>query len=118
MHDPRQRRLFSQKDLKDLFTLNEDTGAIGKGGEGITDTGRRLGDGVVQREQIEFQQQKNSNSDNNQTLKSVLSSRGLAGIWDHDSIETSKDVDTVDELERHAYRVAEKAAGKNSLLIR
>ena len=38
LQDPRQRRLFSQRDLRDLFTLKADTGSVRSGGDGATDT--------------------------------------------------------------------------------
>jgi len=48
LQDPKQRRLFSQKDLKDLFTLQPDTKSISEGGSGVTETGDVVrGSGVV-----------------------------------------------------------------------
>eukprot|EP00957_Ditylum_brightwellii_P212233 15367115-Ditylum_brightwellii.AAC.1 len=38
LQDPRQRRLFSQRDLRDLFTLKADVGSVAKGGDGCTET--------------------------------------------------------------------------------
>jgi DNA excision repair protein ERCC-6 len=38
LQDPRQRRLFSQKYLKDLFTLKADNGSVISGGDGLTKT--------------------------------------------------------------------------------
>ena len=113
LQDPRQRRIFSQKDLKDLFTLKEDIGSMGKGGEGVTETGAKLGSGVIQPTQIKDLHNKNEESlkDNIDTLKSVLSSKGLAGIWDHDFSSISK-FSSANDLEDEAVRVAKKAAGK------
>lgn len=108
--------MFSQKDLKDLFTLKDDIGAVGRGGEGVTETGDKLGDGVIQPNEINYNDntsssKKVSSQDDLDTLKIVLSSKGLAGIWDHDFVGNSK-LSTTNELENEAVRVANKAAGE------
>ena len=39
LKDPRQRRLFSQRDIRYLFTLKPDIYSVSRGGERLTETG-------------------------------------------------------------------------------
>jgi len=111
LQDPKQRRLFSQKDLRDLFTLKADTGSISKGGDGFTETGQITKGGGV----YNVDDDKDSSSDhpdNGNTLEAVMKSRGLAGVFDHDFIDkpnATKKSRTVQEMEDQAKRVAQKA---------
>jgi DNA excision repair protein ERCC-6 len=111
LQDPRQRRLFSQKDLRDLFTLKTNVHSVSKGGDGITETGELTkGRGVVDVDA-------NANSgqeagENKETLAEVLKSKGLAGIFDHDIVDkpyATKSL-SVKEMELEASRVASRAA--------
>ena len=87
LQDPRQRRLFSQKDLKDLFTLRADNGSLIAGGDGSTETSELTrGDGYVDPDEVAS---KKSPSDDGETMRTVLKSKGLAGVFDHDVIESS-----------------------------
>lgn len=109
LQDPRQRRMFSQKDLRDLFTLKKDVSSVSKGGDGFTETGEiTQGRGVLDPEVIDSEEY----DDNKQTLNEVLKTKGLAGIFDHDVIEkpfASKSL-TRNEIEIQAKERAKKAA--------
>lgn len=115
LQDPRQRRLFSQKDLRDLFTLKADVDSVAKGGEGVTETGALTkGRGVVD---VDIEDRKKSGDEkdqegNKETLEEVLKSKGLAGIFDHDVVDTpyAKKSFTVREMEEQATKVADRAA--------
>jgi DNA excision repair protein ERCC-6 len=110
LQDPRQRRLFSQKDLKDLFTLKADTGSVRSGGDGLTETGAATKSvGVVDQE---IEPVKETSRDDSETLKSVLKSKGLAGVFDHHFLDpdSSRKSVTVREMEDQAKRVAREAA--------
>ena len=86
LQDPKQRRLFSQKDLKDLFTLKSDTKDITETGEitrgkGVVDVS--IPDSDDASENNDEQQQKSN------TLEVVMKSKGLCGVFDHDFVENS-----------------------------
>lgn len=102
LHDPRQRRLFSQRDLRDLFTLKSDAS---------TETSEiTRGIGVVDRsDQLVGEPSK----DDDETLKNVMTSKGLAGVFDHHFVEndTSRKSTTVREMEEQAKQVARDAVG-------
>ena len=110
LQDPKQRRLFSQKDLRDLFTLKADskdateTGDIAKGhgvvGMNITD------------EPPNSENDDEHLIDNSHTLEAVMKSKGLCGVFDHDFVENtiSKKPISVVEMEECARKVALKAA--------
>ncbi len=111
LQDPKQRRLFSQKDLRDLFTLRADssnvteTGEITKGG-GVVDMNSSI-------EPICHEELGGQPCDNNNTLKAVLNSKGICGIFDHDFVESSstkKKAQSVVEMEENARKMAVKAA--------
>jgi DNA excision repair protein ERCC-6 len=108
LQDPRQRRLFSQNDLRDLFSLAPDTGSLGSGGDGITETSKvTKGIGVVD----VVADLSNEKDDNEATLKDIMTSKGLAGIFDHHSVEPDhkRQSTTVREMEVQAKRVAKEA---------
>jgi len=111
LQDPRQRRIFSQQDLRDLFTLKPDQDSISKGGNGITETGQ------ITRKRGVLDLQKNndrpeSSTDNKDTLEAVLKSKGLAGVFDHDFIEKpcSQKSQLARDREEKAKEVALRAA--------
>lgn len=109
LQDPKQRRLFSHRDLRDLFTLTADTGSVRSGADGITETSKvTRGIGVVDT----TTDLSSENDDNEATLKNVMKSKGLAGIFDHHSVEPDhkRKSTTVLEMEVHAKRVAKEAA--------
>lgn len=109
LQDPRQRRMFSQNDLRDLFTLKRDVSSLVKGGDGVTETGEiAKGRGVVDIENINDEEV----DDNKETIEEVLKSKGLAGIFDHDVIDKpfAKKSLTADEMELQAKQRARKAA--------
>jgi hypothetical protein len=108
LQDPRQRRLFSQNDLRDLFSLAPDTSSLGSGGDGITETSKvTKGIGVVD----VVADLSNEKDDNEATLKDIITSKGLAGIFDHHSVEPDhkRKSTTVREMEVQAKRVAKEA---------
>lgn len=110
LQDPKQRRLFSQRDLRDLFSLGEDSGSVRSGGDGITETSKvTRGIGVVDAD-VDLRGD-SENDDNTATLKKVMKSQGLAGIFDHHSVEFEhkRKSTTVREMEEHAKRVSKEA---------
>mmetsp|Transcript_4359 Transcript_4359/g.10213 ORF Transcript_4359/g.10213 Transcript_4359/m.10213 type:complete len:1276 (+) Transcript_4359:56-3883(+) len=110
LQDARQRRLFSQKDLKDLFSLKADGGSVISGGDGLTETGELTkGDGYVDPDEDPAVEDPN---DDGETLRTVLKSKGLAGVFDHGMIENNKSSKktSVREMEVKAKRIAKEAA--------
>lgn len=108
LQDPRQRRLFSQRDLKDLFTLKADTGSVGGGADGLTETSEATkGVGVVGHDEATDGAMK----DDEDTLRDIMKSKGLAGIFDHGVVEedSRRKSTTVREMEEQAKRVARDA---------
>ena len=111
LQDPKQKRLFSQKDLKDLFTLKADTNDSTETGE-IT-----KGLGVVE---INFSGERSTPEngdeqpvDNSNTLEAVIKSRGICGVFDHDFVENSsskKKALSEVEMEENARKEAIRAA--------
>ena len=87
--DPKQRRLFSQKDLRDLFTLKADTGSVARGGDGMTVTGEiTKGGGVIDAPAQGTADETDKNKKDDQaTLEEVMKSKGLAGVFDHDFVD-------------------------------
>lgn len=114
LQDPRQKRMFSQKDLRDLFTLKSDIRATG--GNGVTETGELTkGKGVINADDIENESpscEADDLQDNKDTLDEVLKAKGLAGIFDHDIIDQpfAKKSQTAQEMEEQAKKVAARAA--------
>jgi DNA excision repair protein ERCC-6 len=110
LQDPRQRRLFSQRDLKDLFTLKADTGSVRSGGDGLTETGAvTRGVGVID---PDMEPAKETSRDDKETMKTVLKSKGLAGVFDHHFLDpdSSRKSVTAREMEEQAKQVARDAA--------
>jgi len=111
LQDPKQRRLFSSRDLKDLFTLKADT-------NNVTETGKiTKGRGVIDmKNDDELSESENKDeqpAENNDTLEVVMKSKGLCGVFDHDFVENSsaaKKPLSVVEMEENARKVAIKAA--------
>jgi DNA excision repair protein ERCC-6 len=109
LQDPRQRRLFSQRDLKDLFTLKADGGSVISGGEGLTETGELTkGAGYVDPDE---EAARENSTDDGETMKTVLKSQGLAGVFDHRVVETNgpSKTSSVREMEDKAKRIAREA---------
>jgi DNA excision repair protein ERCC-6 len=110
LQDARQRRLFSQKDLKDLFSLKADSGSVISGSDGLTETGELTkGDGYVDPDE---DPSTTVSSDDGETMRTVLKSRGLAGVFDHGIVENHDVVKkaSVREMEAKAKRIAREAA--------
>lgn len=110
LQDPKQRRLFSQKDLKDLFTLKADTKDITETGEitrgkGVVDV--NIPDAAAASENNDEEQPSNNN-----TLEVVMKSKGLCGVFDHDFVENAsskkKSMSQI-EMEDDAKKTALKA---------
>jgi DNA excision repair protein ERCC-6 len=101
LQDPKQRRMFSQKDLKDLFTLKSNDAS----GEKLSETAQLMkAKGVI----------KSCDShDDRSDLGALLRSKGLAFVFDHDVVEessSSKNKTRVDiEMEEKAKQAAERA---------
>jgi DNA excision repair protein ERCC-6 len=111
LQDPRQRRLFSQKDLKDLFSLKVDSGSVISGSEGLTETAQLTkGRGYVDPDE-EGPEASANDRDDGETMHSVLKSKGLAGIFDHDMVESNKTSkkESEREMEENAKKVARAA---------
>jgi DNA excision repair protein ERCC-6 len=115
LQDPKQRRLFSQKDLRDLFTLKANTN------DSTTETGEiTKGLGAVEMNGIDEQRihengdkQSGEPGDNNNTLEAVIKSKGICGVFDHDFVENSslkKKPLSVVEMEENARKEAIRAA--------
>ncbi|KAL7495615.1 hypothetical protein ACHAWT_005016 [Skeletonema menzelii] len=107
LQDPKQRRLFSQKDLKDLFTLKADT-------KDITETGEiTRGKGVVDVDTAAASEGNDEDQPQKKTtLEVVMKSRGLCGVFDHDFVEnssTKKKSISEKEMEHDAKKTALKA---------
>jgi DNA excision repair protein ERCC-6 len=113
LQDPKQRRLFSQRALHDLFSLAADTGSVRAGGDGLTDTGKvTKGVGVLDLDQdIDDGDKGDGNGDNQRTLRKVMKSKGLAGVFDHNYLdeEPSRKSTTAREMEEQAKQVAREA---------
>ncbi|KAL9180108.1 hypothetical protein ACHAXT_008078 [Thalassiosira profunda] len=107
LQDPKQRRLFSQKDLKDLFSLKAPTKEVTETGE-IT-----KGRGVVEMpvKANDAEEDDKPPADNNDTLETVMKSKGLCGVFDHDFVEnaTAKKSTVEQEMEENAKKVARNA---------
>jgi hypothetical protein len=104
--------MFSQRDLKDLFTLSADSGSVRSGGDGMTATSKiTKGHGVVNADDSDDDEERGPN-DNNATLKKVMKSKGLAGIFDHHTVEASTKGKSASaqEMEEQAKRIAREAA--------
>ena len=110
LQDPKQRRLFSQKDLRDLFTLKADTNSSTETGD-IT-----KGQGVVEmNSSVEPSKSENDDEvpDNSNTLEAVIKSKGICGVFDHDFVENSsakKKSLSVVEMEENARKEAIRKA--------
>lgn len=114
LQDPKQRRLFSQRDLNDLFSLSADTGSMRAGGDGLTDTGKvTRGLGVVDLEHDvgSAKTESEQSDDNNATIRKVMKSKGLAGVFDHHYLEDdpTRKSTTARELEERAKKIAKDA---------
>jgi DNA excision repair protein ERCC-6 len=111
LQDAQQRRLFSQRDLKDLFSLKADGGSVISGGDGLTETGELTkGDGYVDPDYDE-NTNTNKNVDDGETMRTVLKSKGLAGVFDHGVVENPDHAKkaSVREMEARAKIIAKEA---------
>ena len=122
LQDPRQQRLFSQRDLRDIFTLKPDIYSVSRGSEGITETGEiTKGAGVLDPyDDVEKPEPYGGNQDNQDTLEVVLRSKGLEGVFDHDFVEKpnsgkTRSVRKMEEVEKSVARRAARAL-KESLV--
>jgi DNA excision repair protein ERCC-6 len=115
LQDPRQRRLFSQKDLHDLLTLQPDNGTARSGGEGLIDTTERIEKARQREEGAAYNLSvAEVSQDDGETLHNILKSKGLVGIFDHNFVDPSGASDSksssVREMEEQATRIAKEAA--------
>ena len=111
LQDPKQRRLFSQKDLRDLFTLKAESNSSTETGD-IT-----KGQGVVEMNSSvkpnESEDDDEQPGDNSNTLEAVIKSKGICGVFDHDFVENSsakKKSLSVVEMEENARKEAKRKA--------
>jgi DNA excision repair protein ERCC-6 len=116
LQDPRQRRLFSQRDLRDFFTLKADAGSLAAGGDGLTETGELTrGSGVVDPDEaanVVSSDGDDAQRENLDTLQTVMKSKGLAGVFDHDVVEGARSTTNARqrEMEEKAKSIATQAA--------
>ena len=114
LHDPRQRRLFSQKDLHDLLTLQPDNGRAQAGSGGMVDTADRIAKADKSKKGDYYNTSRTEVSqDDGETLQCVLKSKGLAGVFDHNFVDPSASGNkaaSVREMEDQAKRIAKEAA--------
>ena len=105
--------MFSQKDLRDLFTLKPDC-SYSSTEDGFTETGELTkGRGVINIDDVnESDEIDDDAKDNKNTLDEVLKSKGLAGIFDHDVVDKpfAKKSLTAQEIEQQAKKAASRAA--------
>lgn len=106
LQDTKQRRLFSQRDLRNLFTLSADGGSVRSGANGITET-TVVTNGIGVVDSVDL-----ASDGNDIALKKLMKSKGLAGIFDHHSIEPDhkRKSSTIREMEERAKQVAKEAA--------
>lgn len=101
LQDPKQRRLFSQKDLRDLFTLKSDDAS----GENLSETAYLMkANGVVHTAE--------SKDEDKNTIGALLRNKGLAYVFDHDVVDessTSKKSRVEKEMEEKAKDAADRA---------
>eukprot|EP00536_Pseudo-nitzschia_multiseries_P012048 jgi/Psemu1/298000/fgenesh1_pm.440_\ len=110
LQNSKQRRLFTHKDLKDLFSLKADTGSVAGGNDGMTETSELTkGEGYVDPDDEHFVT--DDQQDDGETMKTVLKSKGLAGIFDHDVVEgkSKNKRASVKEMEEKAKKIAREA---------
>jgi len=137
LQDPRQRRLFSRNDLKDFFTLKADGASVKEGGDGYTETGDLMrGAGVVEAGERGAGEEEGGGgggekrradalrgrkgdvsagegegASEDRTLEKVMKSKGLAGVFDHDFVDTSSNRSVAaKEIEDRAKDIAKRAA--------
>mmetsp|Transcript_4390 Transcript_4390/g.6502 ORF Transcript_4390/g.6502 Transcript_4390/m.6502 type:complete len:460 (+) Transcript_4390:1526-2905(+) len=101
LQDPKQRRLFSQKDLRDLFTLKSDDAS----GENLSETAYLMkANGVVHAAE--------SKDEDKNTIGALLRNKGLAYVFDHDVVDESsscKKSRVEKEMEEKAQDAADRA---------
>jgi len=110
LQNSKQRRLFTKKDLKDLFSLKADNGSIVSGAEGVTETSQLTkGDGYVDPD--DEAATRINQEDDGETMRTVLKSKGLAGIFDHDVVEGKSNGKrtSIREMETRAKQIAREA---------
>lgn len=93
-----------------MFSLKADNGSIVSGAEGLTETSQLTkGDGYIDPDD-ELATQTNQ-EDDGETMRTVLKSQGLAGIFDHDVVEgkTKDKRASVREMEARAKQIARDA---------
>jgi hypothetical protein len=93
-----------------LFSLKADNGSIVSGAEGVTETSHLTkGDGYVNPDD-ELATRSNQ-EDDGETMRTVLRSNGLAGIFDHDVVEgkSKGKKASVREMEARAKQIAREA---------
>ena len=109
LQDPKQRRLFSQKDLRDLFSLRSDDAR----GEQLTETAQLMkAKGVIKPKDAEQDpSDAPSKNDDSNALSALLRSKGLAGVFDHGVVDSvSRKKSRVDiEMEEMAKKAAQNA---------
>lgn len=94
-----------------MFSLKADNGSIISGAEGVTETSQLTkGDGYVDPDDV-IATRSNLQEDDGETMRTVLKSQGLAGIFDHDVVEgKSKGKKASErEMEARAKQIARDA---------
>ena len=92
-----------------MFSLKADNGSIVSGAEGVTETAQLTkGDGYVDPD--DEAAARTNEEDDGETMRTVLKSQGLAGIFDHDVVEGKKSKKaSVREMESRAKTIAREA---------
>ena len=93
-----------------MFSLKADNGSIVSGAEGVTETSELTkGTGFINPDDESIT--KSNQDDEGETMRTVLKSKGLAGIFDHDIVEgkAQKKKASVREMEARAKQIAREA---------
>jgi hypothetical protein len=103
--------LFTKKDLRDFFTLKADVGDVSNNGGTQTCTAEfTRGHGVISNE---LALRDSESDDNTNTLEAVFKCKGVAGVFDHDTVDEAsaarKSLADI-EMDEKARRVAVDAA--------
>merc|ERR1712194_248116 len=107
LQDPKQRRLFSQKDLRDLFTLKEDSCNGSSASKEKTETHEILSKAASKSDSV------NKPKAPSEDINSIIRG-GLAGVFDHDFIDNPNGKDALNsiaarEMEEQAIVKARKS---------
>lgn len=116
LQDPRQRRLFTQNDLRDFFTLKPDLGASSNNEDTTAHFTR--GVGVILKDSA---LRSTDSDDNNDTLEVVFKCKGVAGVFDHETVDESStmrkslaDIEMDEKAKKAALHAARAVAASSA----